>query len=136
MSIDPGFPLPHVYFTPFAWSKLLYIDECHINFHCIITKKENLNRNILNIEYRYLSTSREVRSNKFQHTVGLKLLVKTANLWEGPRSYIWKHIGQETWSRGNGTLINLVRIHHTSISLVFLGDFPISRPICLLYTYV
>ena len=75
-----------------------------------VTNKEHLARNIENIVYDHLS-SREFRSTRFKHTVALKLIVKTANLWEGPRNYLWKHIGQDTWTRGNGTLINIVRIH-------------------------
>ena len=75
-----------------------------------LTNKDHLNRNILHIEYSHLS-SRESTTDKYKHTVGLKVQVKTENLWEGPRSYLWKHIGQETWSRGNGTSINVIRIH-------------------------
>ena len=75
-----------------------------------LTNKEHLSRNICNIEYSHLS-SREVSTSKYKHTVGLKIQVRAGNLWEGPRSYLWKHIGQDTWSRGNGTSINVVRIH-------------------------
>ena len=75
-----------------------------------LTNKDYLSRNIQNIEYNLLS-SREFRGGKYKHTVGLKIHVKTANLWEGPRNYLWKHIGQDTWSRGNGSSINVVKIH-------------------------
>ena len=75
-----------------------------------LTNSDHLKRNIRNIEYDYLS-SREFRNNKFKHTVGLKIEVKTENLWEGARSYLWKHVGQDVWSRGNGSAISVVKIH-------------------------
>ena len=75
-----------------------------------LTNRDHLQRNIKNIEYSYLSSG-ELLNGKYKHTLGLKIEVKTENLWEGPRSYLWKHIGQDTWSRGNGTVINVVRIH-------------------------
>ena len=75
-----------------------------------ITSKEHLRSNIQNIEYTNIS-SREFRNNRFKHIVGLKILVKTAALWETPRSYIWRHVGNDTWTRGNGSSINIVKIH-------------------------
>ena len=76
-----------------------------------IASKEHLVRNVANLEFKYLS-SREFRSNKFKHTIEVKIHVKTENLWEGARNYIWKHLGDEnTWSRGNGSRITLVRRH-------------------------
>ena len=51
--------------------------------------------------------------NEFEHIVAVKLIVNTAQLWESPRSYIWKHLGNNSvWTRGNGTEIRLSRIHH------------------------
>ena len=75
----------------------------------ILTSKEHLANNIANIEYASLS-SREFRKN-FKHTVGLAISVRSSNLWEGARSYIWKHIGRDTWTLRNGAEVNIVRIH-------------------------
>ena len=75
-----------------------------------ITSKEHLRSNIQNIEYTHVS-SREFRNNRFKHIVALKIFVKTPALWETPRSYIWRHIGNDTWTRGNGSSINIVKIH-------------------------
>ena len=89
-------------------------------------------RNISNIKYSYLST-REFKSTKFS------IQVKTATFWG--RS---KKLPLEThWTR------NLVKRKwnidkcsenpsevKSSICLVFLGKSPVSRPLCLLYTYV
>ena len=78
-----------------------------------LTDKEHLKRNILNIEYG-LTSSRECSDKSYQHVVSLKLTVSTASLWESPRSYLWKHIGQNTWTRGNGSEINVIKIHQKS----------------------
>ena len=75
-----------------------------------LTNRDHLQRNIRNVDYEYLSSD-PLRNCKFKHTVGLKIDVKTENLWEGPRSYLWKHVGQDLWSRGNGSVISVVRIH-------------------------
>ena len=74
-----------------------------------LTCKDHLMRNIAHIEFNHLS-SRELRS-RFKHIIDVKIHVKTANLWEGARSYIWRHIGNDTWTRTNGTRIELVKIH-------------------------
>ena len=74
--------------------------------HC----KEHLERNIESFQYSNLST-RAFRNSKFKHTVQVMIKVKTANLWEGSRNYVWKHLGSDTWTRANGTKISLVRIH-------------------------
>ena len=75
-----------------------------------ITNKEHLQRNIERIEYGEIS-SRETSGGKNKHVVDLRIMVKTANLWESARSYLWKHIGQDAWYRGNGSVINLIKIH-------------------------
>jgi hypothetical protein len=75
-----------------------------------LTSKDHLSRNIDNIVYNVLS-SREFRNERFKHTVQVQLNVKTANLWESARGYIWKHLGADSWTRGNGTRMTLVRIH-------------------------
>ena len=79
-----------------------------------VTSKEHLRINIENIEYIHMST-REFRNNKFKHIVELKLSVRTSSLWESPRSYIWRHIGRDTWTRGNGASINVTKIHQKFI---------------------
>ena len=60
-----------------------------------LTQKDHLKRNIMHIEYNHQST-REFRNNGFKHVVGLKVMVKTADLWETPRRYLWRNVGQDT----------------------------------------
>ena len=64
--------------------------------------EEHLLQNISRSEFEIVS----------KWKVNVKLYVRTSKLWEGARSYIWKHLGdQNFWSRGNGTKIRLKRIH-------------------------
>ena len=76
-----------------------------------IASKDHLIKNIADAQVTHLS-SREFRNQKYKHTVGVRIIVKTGNLWEGARSYIWRHLGGDNaWTRGDGTRITLVKIH-------------------------
>ena len=75
-----------------------------------IFSNDHMKKNIVNVEFNPIS-SRESSSGCFQHIVGLKIFVKTINLWESPRSYVFRHVGQDTWERGNGSSISIRRIH-------------------------
>ena len=75
-----------------------------------ITNKDHLKRNVCNVEYCQFR-SQNLGNNSFVHTVGLKIIVNTDSLWESPRSYLWRHVGQDVWERGNGSSITLTKIH-------------------------
>ena len=74
------------------------------------TNKEHLRKNILNIRYCQSST-RYTGSDLFQHIVEIEIVVSTKSLWQSPRAYLWKHVGQDYWERGNGSRIRLTKIH-------------------------
>ena len=75
-----------------------------------LASEEHLSRNIVSAQFVH-ETSRSLR-NSFVHTVAVVLHVKTERLWESAASYIRKHLGATNeWSRGNGTVIKLSRIH-------------------------
>ena len=73
-----------------------------------IFSKEHLKRNICKVETSYIS-SRHFRNNTYTHTLSVKLSVLPGGLLEGPRSYLWRHLGDDTWTRGNQTTIRLVK---------------------------
>ena len=75
-----------------------------------IFSKDHLKRNICKVETSYIS-SREFRNSTYTHTMSVRLSVLSGGLWEGPRSYVWRHLGEDVWTRGNNTKIRLVRIH-------------------------
>ena len=61
----------------------------------------------------YHQSSRSFRGNIFTHTVAVVIYVRTGRLWESPASYVRKHLGypNNEWSRSNGTVVKLSRIH-------------------------
>ena len=75
-----------------------------------VTSSDHLARNIVKVVVDRHS-SRSDANGKFEHTAHVRIFVKTIHLWESPRSYVWKHLGQDVWDRGNGTRITLRRIH-------------------------
>ena len=67
-----------------------------------LSSEDHLRNNIMKVEFEVTA----------KWKVNVRLHVKRTNLWEGPRSYIWKFLGgQNFWDRQNGTKIRLVRIH-------------------------
>ena len=67
-----------------------------------ICSEDHLTRNIANIEI-------DLKVNLEAH---VKLHVRKKNLWESPKSYIWKFLGGDNhWARQNGTKIRMRRIH-------------------------
>ena len=74
-----------------------------------IFSKEHLKRNICKVETSYIS-SREFRNIIYTHSMSVRLSGLTGGLWEGTRSYVWRHLGNDVWTRGNNTKIRLVRI--------------------------
>ena len=45
------------------------------------------------------AVGKKYKVKNFHVSVQVILDIKTANLWEGARSYKWKHIESETWIR-------------------------------------
>ena len=73
-----------------------------ISLRKFIFSEEHLTRNIVDLEFRQIGA----------WEIEVKLSVEKKNLWEGTRSYIWKHLGgQNFWDRSNGTKIKLEKIH-------------------------
>ena len=75
-----------------------------------VTSSDHLAKNIGKVVVDRHS-SRSDLNGKFEHTVQVRIFVRTIHLWESPRSYVWKHLGQDVWDRGNGTKITLRGIH-------------------------
>ena len=75
------------------------------------TSKDHLKNNIASINYDRIYSHGADNAGTFEHSIQFRISVKRQNLWEGARSYIWKHLGTDVWERGNGTKIKLSRIH-------------------------
>ena len=76
----------------------------------IIDSKEHLQRNIENFKFGNVSTWK-AENQKFDHQMQVILEVKTVQLWESARGYLWKHLGTSLWPLHDGTEVSLVRIH-------------------------
>ena len=76
-----------------------------------ITSKDHLQRNIANFQILNVYNNGANAVGTFDHAVQVKIAVLRCNLWEGVRSYLWKHLGSDLWERSNGTTISLSRIH-------------------------
>ena len=87
------------------------ITDVEINaLNCIFFKsKEHLVRNIKGIESGVCQTVRN-HEDGYRHLLPLIFSVDTTNLWENSRSYIFHHLGRDTWTK-DGTEIRLIRIH-------------------------
>ena len=81
---------------------------------------DNLNQEDVNPLEKYIFSEKHLTDNiskveffiQSKWEISVKIHVVTTKLWEGPRQYIWKHLGASNfWNRGNGTKIRLSRIH-------------------------
>ena len=80
----------------------------------------NLDQEDVNSLEKYIHSEKHLKDNisrvelfvQSKWEIAVQIHVLTDRLWEGPRQYIWKHLGATNfWSRGNGTKIRLSRIH-------------------------
>ena len=78
--------------------------------HAILIKARSYTDTYKLTNYMYMY-SEQMTNLKFKDTAGLMIDVKTKNLWEEPRSCLWKHLGQDNWSRVNDSVIAVIRIH-------------------------
>lgn len=77
----------------------------------ILFRKDHLKQNIRSYEFGHYGTRHSDDGQDYAHTLDLKLYVETGRLWETPRSYVFRHMGQDTWTVNDGTQISLNRIH-------------------------
>ena len=88
----------------------------------IVTKEQHRRTNIATVNIDHQST-RRFRTNLFTHTISLVLLVKTGAIWDSPRQYVWKHLGQNDWKTRNGTSIKFVKIHVFRVEVYCLNSY-------------
>ena len=88
---------------------LKFDNEEWVSLLRFIGSKDHMKKNVLDVRKCDLKSC--ATGNKFKHLVRLEIIVNKNALWESPRSYIFRHVGQDTWERGNGSSITLTRIH-------------------------
>ena len=105
-------------------SELIYITaslknspHCRVDTTCqnsifkILDSKEHLLRNIMKGKVEEIRAT-GANEGKYEHEVSMSIQVKTENLWEPARTYIWKHLGNScSWKLQDGTEVSFVKIH-------------------------
>ena len=77
----------------------------------ILKGKDHLKRNFGQVSrYDYCKTVVD-EHGIFTHCLPIVLDIDVSHLWENPRSYIYHHLGRDSWTLSNGTTIKLSRIH-------------------------
>ena len=108
---EPDFPIVTIAAVAKVYSNTNQISTVEVSaLSNILRSKDHLCRNITRVNFGNIQTYRDHRG-KFEHSIYLELDVNTANLWESGRSYIYHHLGRDTWTLNAGTTISLVRIH-------------------------
>ena len=77
----------------------------------VLRSKDHLCRNIKYIDNRNIRTTYLGNPGKYEHSLQVEVDVDTTNLWENARSYLYHHLGKDSWTLGDGTNICLIRIH-------------------------
>jgi len=86
------------------------VTEVEINaLNCILKSRDHLVRNIRGVESGACQSVRD-KDNGYRHLLPLVFTVDTTHLWENSRSYVYHHLGRDTWTK-DGTEIRLIRIH-------------------------
>ena len=76
-----------------------------------LASEQHLAENICSADLQHV-TSKTCRNNLFTHTLSIVMHVRTVRLWESPASYVRNHHGLSNyWTRSNGTIVRLSRIH-------------------------
>ena len=102
--------------TIFATAVISNTNESQINpvhyqgLRSIFSSKDHLCKNLASIYYRGFNSYKQ-SSGKYEHFLQIVFDVRTAYLWENPRSYLFHHLGRNTWTLNDGTTIQFVRIH-------------------------
>ena len=100
-----------VYVTAEFINQECQLDETDIkSLKNVLRSRDHLCRNVISITYGPVQTYRE-KSGLFKHYMQFIMDVDVSQLWENPRSYIYHHLGRDTWTFSNGTNLELRRIH-------------------------
>ena len=70
-----------------------------------ITSKDHLVKNIDSIQYDRISNHGMDNNGTYEHSVQVRIAVRRKNLWEGARSYLWKHLAHDLWERSTQVYI-------------------------------
>ena len=81
------------------------------NIFEILSSKEQVKQNTISTTDVGNIFNQQSRNLKFNHRVEIILHVKTSNLREMAKRYIWRHIGTSRWNLNDGTRVSFTKIH-------------------------
>ena len=76
----------------------------------ILRSKEHLCRNFKKVLYENYDVVRD-HGGSWTFYLPVILDVDTLSLWEHARSYVYHHLGRDSWELADGTTIKFTRIH-------------------------
>ena len=76
----------------------------------ILKSKDHLRRNLKGVLYGTSETFKDDQGG-YMHYWNITIHVDASNLWEKARSYVYHHLGRQSWTLNDGTEIQLKRIH-------------------------
>ena len=76
----------------------------------ILKSKDHLRRNLKGVLYGTCTTNRN-QEGGYKHFWTITIDVEASHLWENARSYVYHHLGRQSWKLGDGTEVRLTRIH-------------------------
>ena len=77
----------------------MYQDDSN-SLEKIVYREKHLKENISLVQFEeYIS--REKGNGRFKLSIEMRLVLRTTKLWEGLRSYVYRHVGHTDWSTRN-----------------------------------
>ena len=85
---------------------------CQHSVFALMDSKDHLKRNIVKGKAEHIRSRPDDNCNgKFKHEIDMVIEVRTNSLWEPARTYIWKHLGNSSWTFNDGTEVSFIKIH-------------------------
>ena len=101
-------------------------NEMYKSIWGIIDSKEHIQRNVGKIRVVNVN-SIAVHDSRFRHELQITFTVNSSRLWDSPRCYLWKHLGNSEWKLPDGSRVSFVRIHQSRrLILEHLSSYIIS----------
>ena len=76
----------------------------------IIDSKEHILKNVGKIRVVNVKSC-AVQNSSYRHELQITFTVNSSRLWDSPRGYLWKHLGNSEWKLPDGSRVTFVRIH-------------------------
>ena len=76
----------------------------------IVDSKDHIKRNVGQIRVVNVRSTEDI-NGKFRHELQMTFTVNSSRLWDSPRCYLWKHLGNSEWKLPDSSRVSFVRVH-------------------------